>query len=44
MNSSGNEKLENMVVRSIKNASPFPPFPKGWDQPQETFVVTIKYK
>jgi len=36
--------LRNLAINSIRDASPFPPFPKGMSQYQITFNVIISYE
>lgn len=42
--SSTSEYLKDVASRSIKNASPFPPFPKELDYPQLSFNVIISFE
>jgi len=42
--SSGNSYLRDIALRSIKNASPFPNFPKELDYPHLTFNVVISFE
>jgi len=37
------QDLVPLTLKAIKNASPFPPFPKGLDKPEEVFFITIVY-
>ncbi len=39
-----NEYLRKVAVRSVKESSPFPPFPKGFDYPEFTFNLLISFK
>ncbi len=36
--------LRNLAINSIRDASPFPPFPKGMSQYQITFNVVISFE
>ncbi len=38
-----NDYLQDITLRIVKEASPFPPFPKGFDYPEFTFNVLIIY-
>ncbi|MDD2752233.1 MAG: secretin N-terminal domain-containing protein [Candidatus Omnitrophica bacterium] len=42
--SSNNQALNETVIASIKEASPFDPFPLEMNKPEETFRVTLDYK
>lgn len=42
--SSGNQELNNIVIESIKNASPFPVFPKELKEKEKSFLVSLEYK
>jgi len=42
--STGDEKLTQIAAHSIKEASPFPPFPEGLDLTQMSFGITISFK
>lgn len=44
VNSTNDKKLVGMATSSLKNASPFPPFPKGLPPSQIPFNVTISFK
>ncbi|MFH1854777.1 MAG: TonB family protein [Candidatus Omnitrophota bacterium] len=39
-----NRVLKNLAIESIKEASPFPPFPKGMSQYQITFNIIISFE
>lgn len=41
---SNNPNLDNTAIESIKNASPFPPFPKEMAKVEETFHITLEYR
>lgn len=36
--------LSLWAVKSVKNASPFPPLPKDFDKPKETFKIILSYE
>jgi protein TonB len=36
--------LVRAAVNCVKNASPFPPFPKGLKQNEDEFMVTVRYE
>jgi outer membrane biosynthesis protein TonB len=38
---SNNNILNKICIRSIKEAAPFPPFPKFMDKPEEAFTITF---
>lgn len=38
------ETLEMLAIKSVKDASPFPKFPKSLPDPVETFKIIISYK
>lgn len=42
--SSDNSLLRNIAINSIRDACPFPPFPKGMNQYQITFNVVISFE
>jgi len=42
--SAGNSYLRDISLRSIRGASPFPPFPKDLDYPQLSFNVIISFE
>jgi len=42
--SSGNEYLRGIALSSIKDAAPFPPFPRELDYPELTFNVIISFE
>ncbi len=39
-----NNYLRDISLRSVREASPFPPFPKGFDYPEFTFNVLIAFQ
>ena len=39
-----NEYLRNVAVKSIKESSPFPPFPLGFNYPEFTFNLLISFQ
>ena len=39
-----NEYLRNVALKSIKESSPFPPFPIGFDYPEFTFNLLISFQ
>jgi len=41
---SANEYLRNVALKSIKESSPFPPFPIGFDYPEFTFNLLISFQ
>ena len=41
--SSTNESLNELVVKCIENAVPFPPFPKDLDKKEEQFSLTLSF-
>ena len=41
---SANDYLREVALRSIKESSPFPPFPKGFDYPEFTFNLLISFQ
>ena len=43
-NSTGNNTLINIAVSSLKEASPFPPFPKGLSLPKATFDLRVSFR
>jgi len=42
--SSSNAYLKEISLRSLREASPFPPFPKQLDYPQLSFNVVISFE
>jgi TonB family protein len=42
--SSTNPNLNNIVIGSLKKASPFPLFPESLNKTEETFQITLEYK
>lgn len=42
--SSTNPNLDEITIKNMKNASPYPPFPKGLEKTEESFHVTLEYK
>lgn len=42
--SSDNAHLRNIALKSLRDASPYPPFPKDLDYPQLTFNVIISFE
>ncbi|MFA5146449.1 MAG: energy transducer TonB [Candidatus Omnitrophota bacterium] len=42
--STGDARLAEIASLSIKQASPFPPFPEGLPFPQMSFTVTVSFK
>lgn len=38
------ERLATAAKEAVKNAAPFPPFPKVIDQPEKSFKITISYQ
>jgi len=42
--SSSNQNLNKVAVDSIKNASPFPAFPKELNEKEESFYINLEYK
>jgi TonB family protein len=41
---SANDYLKNVALRSVKEASPFPNFPKELDYPQLSFNIIISFE
>jgi len=41
--SSGDRKLDDLALRAIKNATPFPPFPKEIKKTHLTFIIQFSY-
>lgn len=41
---SANDYLRKVALRSIKESSPFPPFPEGFDYPEFTFNLLISFQ
>lgn len=39
-----NSFLKQISLRSVREAAPFPPFPKGFDYPEFTFNIMISYE
>ncbi len=37
------ERVEDMVIKSVEEASPFFPFPQDCSRPEETFKLTIRF-
>lgn len=42
--SSTNPNLDGITIKNMKNASPYPPFPKGLKKTEESFHITLEYK
>lgn len=42
--STGERSLIDTALRSLKDSSPFPRFPKGIDVPQMSFTLTVSFK
>jgi len=38
---SGNRLFDDSILKAIKRAAPFPPFPPAMDKAQEEFVITF---
>lgn len=41
---SANEYLRNVAIKSIRESSPFPPFPMGFNYPEFTFNLLISFQ
>ncbi len=42
--SMSNKKLNNIAIKSVKDASPFPPFPAALSYPELSFNVTLSFE